>query len=268
MKSCPICNRTFEDSFSFCLVDGAVLSAPYDPQATLALPHSQRTEPPPTEILPSSTQPFDRQRSSRIPISGAIQQQQQRQHASHFWLIGVAGFLLIVGAAIALSAGLWLSKSNPKATTTEVDSEKRNKAVTSNATPQSTRSPASSSVAERLGIVGLWRRDDGSKIEVNKNGEAIFLEVSKRLAALGFSNGDTHFTNLRLEGNSIVMDAWLRMILSECPNSIPKMVKGSIQIKSDGDSLIVTLPLLFRNSCQWTDKVSGNQVNTWTRINS
>lgn len=33
MKSCPTCNRTFEDTMSFCLVDGSILSAPFDPNA-------------------------------------------------------------------------------------------------------------------------------------------------------------------------------------------------------------------------------------------
>ena len=32
MKSCPTCNRTYpDDTLAFCLVDGSVLSAPYDP---------------------------------------------------------------------------------------------------------------------------------------------------------------------------------------------------------------------------------------------
>jgi uncharacterized protein len=39
MKRCPQCNRTYADEmFAFCLDDGALLSAPYDPQATLSLP--------------------------------------------------------------------------------------------------------------------------------------------------------------------------------------------------------------------------------------
>jgi hypothetical protein len=37
MKRCPTCNRTFHDEFSFCLVDGSILSAPYDLQETLVL---------------------------------------------------------------------------------------------------------------------------------------------------------------------------------------------------------------------------------------
>ncbi|MDX6443662.1 MAG: hypothetical protein QOH71_736 [Blastocatellia bacterium] len=53
MKSCPTCNRTFEDSFTFCLIDGAVLSAPFDPQATQRIPDARTTKPPPTEVLPS-----------------------------------------------------------------------------------------------------------------------------------------------------------------------------------------------------------------------
>jgi len=33
MKSCPACNRTYpDDTLAFCLIDGSVLSAPYDPQ--------------------------------------------------------------------------------------------------------------------------------------------------------------------------------------------------------------------------------------------
>lgn len=52
MKSCPACNRTYsDDSTTFCLVDGAVLSAPYDPNATQPGPTVRVTTPPATEIL-------------------------------------------------------------------------------------------------------------------------------------------------------------------------------------------------------------------------
>ena len=57
MKSCPTCNRTFDESFTFCLVDGAVLSAPYDPQETQRIPAPRITNPPPTELLASSAEP-------------------------------------------------------------------------------------------------------------------------------------------------------------------------------------------------------------------
>jgi hypothetical protein len=50
MKRCSQCGRTYADeSLAFCLDDGSLLSAPYDPNATL------RMSPPinPTEVLPS-----------------------------------------------------------------------------------------------------------------------------------------------------------------------------------------------------------------------
>lgn len=48
MKSCPACKRTFEDTTVFCLVDGSILSAPFDPNAPLP-----PNEPPPTEVMKS-----------------------------------------------------------------------------------------------------------------------------------------------------------------------------------------------------------------------
>ena len=47
MKSCPNCNRTFEDTFTFCLLDGAILSAPFDPAAK----PTRDVNPPPTEVM-------------------------------------------------------------------------------------------------------------------------------------------------------------------------------------------------------------------------
>ena len=57
MKSCPTCNRTFEDTFTFCLVDGSILSAPFDPLATRQNPEARNTYPPPTEVLPPQSFP-------------------------------------------------------------------------------------------------------------------------------------------------------------------------------------------------------------------
>lgn len=51
MKSCPTCQRTFEDTFTFCLVDGSILSPPSDLRATLIIPESRETELPPTEAF-------------------------------------------------------------------------------------------------------------------------------------------------------------------------------------------------------------------------
>jgi len=58
MKSCPTCNRTYaDDTFTFCLDDGALLSAPYDPQSTLQIPAARHTEQPGTGILRTPSPP-------------------------------------------------------------------------------------------------------------------------------------------------------------------------------------------------------------------
>lgn len=45
MKRCPTCQRTYaNDDFSFCLADGTLLSAPYDPKQTLILPTPDNPE--------------------------------------------------------------------------------------------------------------------------------------------------------------------------------------------------------------------------------
>jgi formylglycine-generating enzyme required for sulfatase activity len=51
MKSCPTCNRTFEDTMSFCLVDGSILSAPFDPNATPHPAASRHSDPAATAVL-------------------------------------------------------------------------------------------------------------------------------------------------------------------------------------------------------------------------
>lgn len=55
MKVCPTCRRTYDDTLTYCLSDGSLLSDGYDPQATLQYPEPRKTEPPPTEILPADT---------------------------------------------------------------------------------------------------------------------------------------------------------------------------------------------------------------------
>ena len=71
MKACPTCNRTFEDTFTFCLIDGSVLSAPYDPAEGKQLPQG-RSNPPPTEIISAPTKaaeiPQPLQSTIRAPV--------------------------------------------------------------------------------------------------------------------------------------------------------------------------------------------------------
>lgn len=60
MKACPTCKRTYADeSLTFCLVDGSILSAPYDPHETLRINAPRSTDPSPTEILTPAPRPSD-----------------------------------------------------------------------------------------------------------------------------------------------------------------------------------------------------------------
>jgi hypothetical protein len=53
MKRCPTCRRTFaDDTLSFCLVDGSILSAPYDHQAAETDSQGRSNSSPLTEFLP------------------------------------------------------------------------------------------------------------------------------------------------------------------------------------------------------------------------
>src|SRR5437762_7131902 len=53
MKRCPKCNRTYaDDGFTFCLEDGALLSAAFDPSKDEPVSTIQSGGPPPTAVLP------------------------------------------------------------------------------------------------------------------------------------------------------------------------------------------------------------------------
>ncbi len=68
MKSCPTCNRTYpDDTLAFCLMDGSVLSAPYDPSETRAA-SPRSNEPPPTEVISAPAKPAE----ARAPLQSTI----------------------------------------------------------------------------------------------------------------------------------------------------------------------------------------------------
>jgi ketosteroid isomerase-like protein len=55
MKQCPTCNRTYADeTLTYCLADGSLLSAPYDPEATQRIPPPRTTNQPPTDVFHSN----------------------------------------------------------------------------------------------------------------------------------------------------------------------------------------------------------------------
>jgi hypothetical protein len=74
MKRCPACDRTFSDeTLSFCIADGQLLSPSYDSPATLPLAPARATAEKATEVLPTPVSP-DRFRriNRRNLIAGAV----------------------------------------------------------------------------------------------------------------------------------------------------------------------------------------------------
>jgi hypothetical protein len=52
IKECPTCKRTYSDpTYTFCLADGALLSAPFDPYATEVLSSAVTMEPEPAPTV-------------------------------------------------------------------------------------------------------------------------------------------------------------------------------------------------------------------------
>jgi thioredoxin 1 len=125
MKRCPTCKRTYaDDSITFCLEDGSLLSAPYNAQTT---PASSRTDPPPTEMMHSgpnqhalastqqtkeSTPPlptitsalpphnFERNASAAVEPLSPMYGSQNRKGL--YWIIGILATLIVAGVALVL----------------------------------------------------------------------------------------------------------------------------------------------------------------------
>jgi hypothetical protein len=87
MKRCPECHRTYsDDTIAFCLADGALLSAPYDSDATLRFPQPKTTVQSPEEAWP-------------VDARRASQPHRRDQRKFIYALIVVS---LVIGAGIAI----------------------------------------------------------------------------------------------------------------------------------------------------------------------
>lgn len=104
MKNCPTCNRTYpDDTLAFCLVDGAVLSAPYEPEQTQRIPTTRTTNPPATEVLSGSV----RDRGSGPSLQSTIHAsppplyaQQRTEAQPHLQDRSLAPWLILGGAIL------------------------------------------------------------------------------------------------------------------------------------------------------------------------
>ena len=104
MKTCPTCKRTYEDdSFAFCLDDGARLSA-YDPHSTLPATATRDTDPPRTAILPPELTPANQAPPPLRPTILAVPPLAYQQEAPRSQLTGKRGgnLWIILGGMLAL----------------------------------------------------------------------------------------------------------------------------------------------------------------------
>lgn len=122
MKSCPACNHTYsDDTLTFCLVDGSILSPAYDPLQTQRIPTPQSTNSDRTEVLPPATKPSDPAsilhptiQSPQPPplyIEKPLGHSHEKQ-SRRTWLAFCLGMLLVIivgGIAVSL---MWFGKSN------------------------------------------------------------------------------------------------------------------------------------------------------------
>ena len=123
MKSCPACNRTYpDDTLAFCLIDGSVLSAPYDPQDARRGPARSGGNSTQTQVLnptmPSeqapTIQPTIRAPAPQVPplYAGArpLLKSEETKSKAPWVIAGIAVFLAGVFGVVLL-ASRWPGKS-------------------------------------------------------------------------------------------------------------------------------------------------------------
>lgn len=124
MKSCPTCSRTYpDDTLAFCLIDGSVLSAPYDPQDARRGPGRGGDNSTQTQILnPTSPseqaptiQPTMLAPAPQVPplYAGTPPLLKSEETSSKApWVIAAIAVLLASVFGVVLLASRWFGKSD------------------------------------------------------------------------------------------------------------------------------------------------------------
>jgi TonB family protein len=95
MKKCPTCNRTFEDTLTFCLVDGSVLSPPYDPETTQHL-SALIPNMPPTQEEPSQPTIASPIPPQIAPFNSTLLAESNHKSNWRLWIVvGIVASLII-----------------------------------------------------------------------------------------------------------------------------------------------------------------------------
>ena len=131
MKSCPTCNRTFEDTLTYCLIDGSILSAPFDPQATQKFSTPDNLAPtapsPKSPLTPTLTQalPPDYGIRQRDAVAG----QPVRNTGRRLWPLAV---LILLGGIVIITIVIASFNRNTKSANSTTLSNRDSKQVGSN----------------------------------------------------------------------------------------------------------------------------------------
>lgn len=148
MKQCPTCNRTYgDDSITFCLADGALLSASYDPGATQRIP-ARLTNPPPTEVFTAQPAPTE--------VMPPYMPQAHRVRASNSskYLLAALVLLLVGGGILAV---VLLNRNKPSASlSTNTSNSVGNTSGNANVKPTETRAPTDYLRTPWLGLE-IWQ---------------------------------------------------------------------------------------------------------------
>lgn len=147
MKSCPQCQRTFEDTLTFCLVDGSVLSAPYQPETTQVYPAAKAGD---TLIAPP---PRPTARPEATP-----DYYPKKPGGKRGLMIGL-GVVLLIGVIVAVGWSTWFggNKQPPSENSTNRTFATAEPNATPASTPQSTPAPKSTpALLKRIDLTGTW----------------------------------------------------------------------------------------------------------------
>lgn len=180
MKSCPTCNQTYaDDSLNYCLADGSVLSAPYDPSASHLGPAPPARNLPKTEVLyhaPKSADQISPSANSTLPSlltptprpkaeqSRAPEKQNNKRRVI---IVGAIFVGMLFGLAMAVGWNRWMAKqagADPMVSNSNtVNSNMVSNSNTVNANTANTRlqtlpSPGGTpSQTDKLNVTGTWK---------------------------------------------------------------------------------------------------------------
>ncbi len=209
MKSCPTCNRTYpDDTLAFCLVDGSVLSAPYDPQTARPQTQPYGSEHPTIEMSNAASKTSDTIPSSSpqpVFIQEAVGGFPTKKRSSKRWLIVslLVSIAVIGGLVIGFGWSRWFGSNS--STAKQSGSENMNSttpepsaSATPSATPQSTPTPKSTpSPAKKIDVTGTWTgtfaNRDGILFINNQNGDSFSGILKNSKGAIVAVSGHINF---------------------------------------------------------------------------